>query len=247
MKIARASILILIGLLYACEKGANIMPDAHSIINKALENTGARHIDSSDISFVFRDKAYRAVRNQGIYQLERYFQDSSYLIKDVLSNSGFERFKDHQLVSLPDSMKLKYSNAINSVHYFSILPYGLQAPAVNKKDLGLVKIKGQDYHKIQVTFNKTDGGTDFEDVFLYWISAVDYKMDYLAYEFHVNGGGLRFREAYNERYINGIRFVDYNNYKPKEATAHLEDLDSLFQKDALKLLSKIDLEQIQVH
>ena len=30
-----------------------------------------------------------------------------------------------------------------------------------------------------------------------------------------DGIGLRFREAFNERYINGIRFVDYNNYKPK--------------------------------
>ena len=52
--------------------------------------------------------------------------------------------------------------------------------------------------------------------------------------------GLRFREAFNERYVNGLRFVDYNNYKPKSLDIPLTQLDELFQNEQLTLLSKIE-------
>lgn len=37
-------------------------------------------------------------------------------------------------------------------------------------------------------------------------------MDFLAYEYNVNGGGVLFREAFNSRMIEGMRFQDYINY-----------------------------------
>ncbi len=144
-------------------------------------------------------------------------------------------------------MAIKYSSSVNSVHYFSVLPYGLNAAAVNKEYLKKVEIKGRTYHKIKVTFNKENGGEDFEDVFVYWFDTEDYKVGYLAYSYNESDGlGLRFREAYNERYIDGVRFVDYNNYKPKKNTISVIDLDSLFEADRLKLLSKIELEHVKV-
>jgi hypothetical protein len=57
---------------------------------------------------------------------------------------------------------------------------------------------------------------------------------------------MRFREAYNERYITGLRFVDYNNYKTENTTIPLENLAKAFEADELKLLSKIELENIKV-
>lgn len=87
--------------------------------------------------------------------------------------------------------------------------------AVNKLYLGKVLIKGNEYYKIKVTFNEEGGGEDFEDVFVYWVQTGTFKVDYLAYSYAVNGGGIRFKEAYNERFVNGIRFVDYNNCKPE--------------------------------
>ncbi|HBT09881.1 MAG TPA: deoxyribose-phosphate aldolase, partial [Leeuwenhoekiella sp.] len=63
----------------------------------------------------------------------------------------------------------------------------------------------------------------------------------------VNEGGTRFREAYNERTINGVRFVDYRNFKPQEQFPPLQSLDSLFTTGNLELLSKIDLEQVEVN
>ena len=59
-----------------------------------------------------------------------------------------------------------YSASVNSVHYFAVLPYGLDGKAVNKTYVNKVDIKGKSYHKIKVTFNEEGGGEDFEDVFM---------------------------------------------------------------------------------
>ena len=57
---------------------------------------------------------------------------------------------------------------------------------------------------------------------------------------------MRFREAYNERYVNGLRFVDYNNFKSEDVSIQLFDLGKIFENNQLKLLSKIELENINV-
>ncbi|MFT5436447.1 MAG: hypothetical protein ACI840_001095, partial [Ulvibacter sp.] len=64
--------------------------------------------------------------------------------------------------------------------------------------------------------------------------------------YEVDGGGIRFREAYNPRVVNGIRFADYNNYKPENLNVSLSNLDVLFEQGALKLLSKIETESVSV-
>jgi hypothetical protein len=136
---------------------------------------------------------------------------------------------------------------VNSVHYFSVLPYGLNDLAVKKTLLEAVLIKNKMYDTVKVTFNQDGGGEDFEDVFMYWINKETSKIDYLAYSYNeVDGKGIRFREAYNERYVEGIRFVDYNNYKPKSTSISLINLPQLFKKGGLELLSKIELETITI-
>jgi len=144
-------------------------------------------------------------------------------------------------------MANKYANSVNSVHYFVALPNGLNDPAVQKELLGEVTVKEKQYHKIKVTFDQNGGGDDFDDIYIYWFNKETWKPDYLAYEFHVDGGGMRFREAFNERYVNGIRFVDYNNYKTKDMETSILKIDSLFEAGSLELLSKIELKNIQVN
>ena len=163
-----------------------------------------------------------------------------------LTNDGFTREIDGREVDVPDSMAIKYSNSINSVIYFALLPYGLNDPAVNKRYLGDKNIKGKDYHKIQITFDQEGGGEDFEDIFVYWINVENYTIDYLAYKYSTDGGGMRFREALNERYIEGVRFADYINYKaPKSGLP--ADSDDIFLNGKLKELSRIELEDIKVN
>ena len=143
-------------------------------------------------------------------------------------------------------MAVRYSGSVNSVHYFSVLPFGLNDPAVKKKFLKEATVKGKQYYKIEVRFSEEGGGEDFDDVFIYWIGKEDFLLDYLAYSYRVNGGGMRFREATNKRIVNGIRFVDYNNYKAKNASTKLENLDKAFENSTLNKLSEINLENVTV-
>lgn len=231
-------------LFFSCEQDVK---DANVIINKSIEVSGGNLFKNATIAFDFRDKHYKAIRNNWKFQLEREFKDSLNVIQDVLDNKGFKRFVNDTLVHVPDSMAVKYTASVNSVHYFSVLPFGLNDKAVNKTYLGNFKMKGKNYHKIKVTFNEEGGGEDFDDVFIYWVNTETFKVDYLAYSYAESDGvGLRFREAYNERFVNGIRLVDYNNYKPKDKNAFLENLDTILEEGKLELLSKIELENISV-
>jgi hypothetical protein len=240
--------LLLSFLLFNCNDNKTEVIDANKIIDKSIQVSGGHKIDTSVIEFNFRDINYKATRLGGKFKLERVFLDSIVEIRDVLSNNGLDRYINESLVNLPDSMATKYSASVNSVHYFAVLPYGLDGKAVNKTYVNKVDIKGKSYHKIKVTFNEEGGGEDFEDVFMYWVNTVTSKVDYLAYSYNEDDGkGLRFREAYNERYVKGIRFVDYNNYKPKDNTSKLEELDKQFIDNKLELLSKIELKEVTVN
>ena len=240
--------LLLSFLLFNCNDNKTEVIDANKIIDESIQVSGGHKIDTSVIEFNFRDINYKATRLGGKFKLERVFLDSIGEIRDVLSNNGLDRYINESLVNLPDSMATKYSASVNSVHYFAVLPYGLDGKAVNKTYVNEVDIKGKSYHKIKVTFNEEGGGEDFEDVFVYWVNTVTSKVDYLAYSYNEDDGkGLRFREAYNERYVKGIRFVDYNNYKPKDNTSKLEELDKQFINNKLELLSKIELKGLIVN
>ncbi|MGB1451882.1 MAG: DUF6503 family protein, partial [Marinirhabdus sp.] len=157
-----------------------------------------------------------------------------------------KRFLNGAAVAVADSLVAQISDGVNSVHYFAQLPYGLNAPAVQKEYIGINKIKGRPYHEISVTFTERGGGTDFDDTFLYWVHTDNFTVDYLAYKYAANGGGVRFREAYNPRVVSGMRFVDYNNYKPKDKNTPLVQLAPMFGAGELQLLSKIEIENIVV-
>jgi hypothetical protein len=219
---------------------------AQEIIDKAIVVSNSHTVSNALISFDFRKHSYVADRGNGLFSLERILKTDTTRTKDVLSNTGFKRFVNDELVEVPDSMAIKYSESINSVHYFATLPYGLNDKAVKKKLLEETSIKGKEYYKIQITFHQEGGGVDFEDVFVYWICKKEFEIDYLAYAFHVNGGGLRFREAIKEERIKGIRFVNYNNYKPLDESVTVSTLDVAFLNGQLQLLSEINLSNIKV-
>ncbi len=242
--------IVLFGLwLFSCNEKQAKPTDADTIINKSIEVSGVDKLNASVIAFDFRDVHYVAGRLGGKFELQRQFTDSTNtFIHDYLDNKGFERFVNDSLITVHDSVATKYKASVNSVHYFAVLPYGLDGTAVNRKYLSDIEIKGKHYHKIKVTFNQDGGGEDFEDVFVYWVNKETSKIDYMAYSYTEEDGiGLRFREAFNERYIKGIRFVDYNNYKPMNENIALKDLDIPFIQNNLELLSKIELKNVTIN
>ena len=71
-------------------------------------------------------------------------------------------------------------------------------------------------------------------------------VDYLAYSYHTNGGGKRFRVLKEQCIKNGIRFVDYHNYKPLNEFVSLVDVDQAFESNGLIKVSEIILKDIEV-
>ncbi|MDF9800013.1 hypothetical protein OKW21_005276 [Catalinimonas alkaloidigena] len=220
--------------------------NARHIIDQAIAVHGGEQLENTHISFDFRKRHYEVDMNGGQYLYESFFEDSIGRVHDALNNKQFTREVNGEKISLSDKDSLAYKNSLNSVVYFALLPYFLNDPAVNKKLLGETTIKGEPYDEIQVTFDQEGGGTDHEDVYIYWIHQQDKTMDYLAYSFHVEGGGTRFREAYNVREIEGIRFADYINYESTVANFALENYETLFEEGKVEELSRIDLENIRV-
>lgn len=241
--------LLLIGILiisYSCKQEEKQLT-AQQIIDKTIENAGGAKYKAATIQFTFRDVKYSSQRENGNYQLTRTSTDSLGETRDVLTNLGFERYANGTKLILHDSTATKYANSVNSVHYFVQLPHGLNDPAVNKELVGEAEIDDKKYYEVKVTFAKEGGGTDHEDEYMYWIAKEGFTVDYLAYKFYTGKGGIRFRKAYNPRMVNGIRFVDYENYKlePWEAV-DLQNVDELFKTGKLELLSKIETEAISV-
>lgn len=233
--------------IFGCDSHKKVQLTAQMIVDKAIESSGKEKLNHSTLSFEFRGRTYESQGECEGIVLHRISKRAGNVMKETFDpSSGFKRFINDSLVSVADTTATKIKEAINSVHYFVQLPYRLNDDAVQKKYIGLDTIKDKVYHNIEISFQENGGGTDFQDVYLYWFEKDNFKLDYLAYSFVVNGGGLRFREAFNERYIEGIRFVDYKNYKPKNENIKLEEISDAYNHQELELLSEIKNKNIEV-
>lgn len=214
------------------------------LINQVIKAHGGVAYDSAHFQFVFRDITYR-FQNKGeeyIYEREGVIKGDS--IHDILNNGQLSRVKNGVQVNLEPEEAKKYAESINSVIYFATLPYKLKDEAVIPKIKDTIQINAIDYQVIQVKFKQEGGGTDFEDEYYYWINEDTKEIDFLAYNYQVNGGGVRFRSAYNKRRVNGILFQDYINYKAPVGTP-LNRLPNLWESNRLEELSRIETESIQ--
>ena len=216
---------------------------ADFIVNRAIEAHGGKLYNDADYSFEFRDKKYRFKNNGAAYTYYSEVQKGDSLIKDVMSSDKFDRTINGTLQTLSKKDVDKYSEAINSVIYFATLPHKLKDASVNKEFVEETTIKGKKYDVIQVTFGQDGGGKDFDDEFHYWINKQTHKIDYLAYNYRTNDGGVRFRAAFNSRIIDGVTFQDYVNYEAHVKTA-LKDLPALYEQGKLKELSQILTENV---
>lgn len=243
----KITFLLFVFAVFACKNTETKSPKtAQEIVDLAIEKACNGNCDNSIVSFDFRKKAYQVVRSNGKFQLTRIAKDSIATITDVVNNDGLKRYMNELEVTVKDTLVTPISDGVNSVFYFAQLPYGLNDTAAKKQLLDEVTINNELYYSLKVTFNEEGGGTDFDDEFIYWIHKTNFTVDFLAYSYAVNGGGIRFREAYNPRVVKGIRFVDYRNFKPLSKKSALETLPRLFENKGLKLLSTIETENVQV-
>lgn len=220
------------------------MSKGEKIIAKAILAHGGSKYDQAHYSFVFRERGY-IFRNRGkeyTYLMTSNKGNISRL--DKLDNNGFSRRENGVELELSKKDKTRFGDGLNSVIYFATLPHKLQDRAVIKDYVGSATIKDKSYEVVEVRFREEGGGTDHDDTYYYWIDKENNLIDYLAYSYQVNKGGVRFRSAYNRRTVDGIVFQDYINYKAEVGTP-LKDLPGLWEKDELKELSRIETEEIE--
>ena len=235
----RAALLLFGILAFFQSKGQDMT--AQQIIDACVKVHGGDDYKNAHFAYDFRKNNYEYHYDNGVFKYVRKPKDGTTV--DVLTNDGFSRTDNGKKVDLSEKKARSYSNSVNSVNYFLFLPYFLNDGAVNKRLLGEVEIKGQNYYKIEVTFDEEGGGDDHDDIHMYWIHTENFTMDYLGYSYIVNGGGVRFRAHKNRRKIGGIVFQDYINYK-HDKTTPVEDMDRLFNEDQLVQLSLIETENI---
>ncbi len=237
---------ILLFFVWSCENKVSSsqkktpIHKGQEIIDQAIIAHGQHLFENATLSFLFRDKQYSAKRSDAEYIYTRSFKNGSALIEDMLINStDFSRKKNGASTEVSKDWAGKYSRSINSVLYFFQLPYLLNDPAVKKIDQGIKQIKGENYYEIKVSFQIENGGEDFEDEYLYWINVNTFEIDYLAYNYITDGGGVRFRSAINKRRVNGLLVQDYINYAPLNKKMPLSNLITEFEKGTLIELSRI--------
>lgn len=238
-------LVILFAFLISCQTSQN----PQTVVNLALQHSGLDKMENATASFTFRDIQYQYAMKDGAFSYSRLQHDSSgFEIKDILTNTGLVRMKNDSVITITPEKQTAYSSSINSVIYFAFLPFSLNNEAVIKSYIGQVDILGKSYYKIKITFQEEGGGEDFEDIFFYWFDTEDYSMDYLAYSYNEpEGKGIRFREAFNSRKVEGITIQDYRNYKPIELkNFQLEKIDEAFVQKNLDLLSVIELEEVTI-
>lgn len=213
------------------------------LIDECLKAHGWSGNRNKAFEFDFRNITYRFSHDSSgfVYEREGVLKGDS--IHDVLENEKLSRRLSGELIQLSEEEKFKYAESVNSVIYFATLPLKLNDPAVRSKYLGLDTIQNIGYELLKITFGQENGGVDFEDEFLYWINPISHEIDFLAYNYQVNGGGVRFRTAFNKRRVSEVLFQDYINFKAPKGT-DLTVLAKMWENNQLDSLSSIELERI---
>ncbi|MEF8939462.1 MAG: DUF6503 family protein [Salinivenus sp.] len=254
MRLLAATLTSLL-LLFGCQSGGDDAPDrpsAAAIVDSAVAAHGGAVLDRAVVSFVFRGDQYRIRQDEGQFHYRRTYTDSlDQTITDGLTNDGVYRVVDGDTVALSEDERGSVRTTVNSVSYFALLPHPLGDSAVQPEYSGRDTIDGTPYHRIRVTFQQEGGGQDWEDIFMYWFRTDTYAMDYLSYAFGLaptdTDTGTRFREAYNVRRVEGVRFADYRNYTSDTLSYDRMALyPDLWARDALELVSRIEIDSLQV-
>ena len=235
-----------LALFVACGEEKPKDYDPQQLIDQSIEAHGAT-FKGKRVSFDFRSRRYSVEREKFKYTYTREWQDDSLgYVQDILVNSSqLTRIVEGDTVSLDEEWTQKYSSSVNSVLYFFQVPYVLNDRGAIKKYVGEFEMKGQKYLGVQVTFSEDGGGEDHEDVFIYWIHTENKTVDFFAYSYLTEGGGVRFREAINRHEVKGLIVQDYVNYKAEKGT-ELKTLPALFDEGKLEELSIISNERVKV-
>jgi hypothetical protein len=217
------------------------------LVAESIERHGGERFLEMEVTFTFRDARFRVRRDGGRYHYERVYRDGEgRSVREVMTNDTVAMEVDGRPVRLDGRERSRIETAVNSVVYFGFLPFRLQDPAVQLRDLGDERVASEPYRRVEVTFLEEGGGVDWEDRFVYWIHRDEKTLDYLAYRYYRDGGGTRFRRAVNRREVGGLLVQDYENFTGEAPVDDIADYARLLEEDRLTLVSMVELEAVEV-
>ncbi|MEM7585700.1 MAG: DUF6503 family protein [Acidobacteriota bacterium] len=177
------------------------------------------------------------------YRVRRETEETRLEVRST--NETLEVWRDGVQVEIEAARAQGYRDWAMARVYFCFLPFRLNDPSVLKQDLGLVEWQGRKLHKVKVTFD-AGSSTDASDEYVYWFDPESARLEYFAYSYDDNGGGLRFRRAVNHRRVGGILFFDQENLGSEDAELSVDALDAEVVHDRLRQISTVRLENIRV-
>ncbi len=162
------------------------------------------------------------------------------------TNDSLTETLDGQAKELDATTRQRAQDFVSARVYFPFLPFRLADPAAQHKDLGLERWGDRDLHKVKVTF-AAGSSTDAGDEFLYWFDPKSARLEQFAYRFgEGERRGLRFRRGQNYRTVGGILFFDAENFAIDAPGLEVEQITPSFVAEKMKLLSVVELKNIEV-
>ena len=161
-----------------------------------------------------------------------------------ITNDTVEAKQDGRSIEVGAADEQRRRDFVMARVYFPFLPYRLTDPGVFHEDLGIVDWDGRRLHKVKVTF-QPGSSTDADDEYMYWFDPDTGRVEYFAYSYSNNGGGIRFRRAIDHRRVGGILFFDQENLGAEGGDLRVDDIDAAFV-ETLRHVSTVRLQNIRV-
>lgn len=236
----------LVLLLPAASGCAAEADPAARIVAEAVEAHGGERFQDVLVRFRFRGDLVSVLRQDGVFRYERWsVGPGGREVREGMDNESTWIEVDGIRQPLAPEQRARTETRVNSVVYFGFLPFFLQDPAVRLRSLGEDLVEGEPYDVVEVTFREEGGGADWEDRFVYWFHRDSRTLDYLAYRYHRDGGGTRFRRAVNRREVGGLVLQDYENMRAP-GIEDISDYPRRLEEGRVERVSMIEMEEIEV-
>jgi hypothetical protein len=217
------------------------------VVRASIDFHGGDTFESSSIHWTFRDIPYEVHRSDGLFRHQRTVADSlGREVVEVMGNEGIWVEVDGLRSEADQARQDAIVSAVNPTVYLGFLPFKLDDSAVHLADLGSATVEGRLYRRIEATFTEEGGGQGWENRFVFWFRDGEWSLDYLAYDEPGDPRVTRFRRAINRRDVGGIVVQDYENYTDDPETGDIVDYDRRFEEGALRLVSMVEFEEVEV-
>lgn len=241
---SRIFLCLLAGLGVAATAAA-----APPIVERAIAHHGGELYERAEIAFDVCSKSgcydVRTRTDGGLFDHAVAGRVGEHRREVRWSNDRLEVRHDGEPVAVAPGDERVYRDWAMARIYFALLPYRLADPSVRHEDRGLVDWRGRKLHQVKVTF-EPGTSTAADDEYLYWFDPETGRVEYFAYSYSGNPGGLRFRRATHHRRIGGILFFDQENLGVEGPGLSVDLIDADYVDEKMRPVSTVELKNVDV-